>query len=394
MKKFVKNVIKNNKIIYALYHLIFSFILNTIGALIKIDEKQALFVVYGGKRYDDSPRFIYENIKKQPEYQDIKCVWAFIDPNKFDFIPESEKVKIDTITYFKTVLKSKYWITNSSVKRGLDLKEKNHIDVFFTHGMTGIKKIGTDITKTNQSFRLKKQEKFDMIFLTGKKEKDILVKAWQTEPEHFYESGLPRNDELYHIKEEKVLNIKQKLKIPLDKKVLLYAPTFREFYKDSSLDNILQNPFDFEEMKRRLEDEYVLVVTAHYQVGKLLGIPPNNAFVVNAFDYPYINDLLMIADILISDYSSVVWDYAILERPILCFGYDYDKYIKERGTYLDLNQVFLNGVIKTQEKLIEIIKNMDFEKEREHTRQMKQEYIVIEEKSTEKIAKMIFKGEK
>ncbi len=136
------------------------------------------------------------------------------------------------------------------------------------------------------------------------------------------------------------------------------------------------------------------MVTAHYQVGKLLGLPKDTPFIINAFDYPYMNDLLMIADILISDYSSVVWDYTILERPILCFGYDYDKYFKERGTYLDLEKVFLNGVIKTQEQLVDIIKNMDYEKQIEHTKKMKQEFIVIEKNATEKIAKMIFKGER
>ena len=394
MKKFIKNVIKNNKMIYALYHSIFSFILNAIGTVVKVDKKQALFVVYGGKRYDDSPRFIYEYIKKQPQYEKIKCVWAFIEPDKFDFIPENEKVKIDTIAYYKTVLQSKYWITNSSVKRGLDLKEKKHKDILLQHGMAGIKKLGIDIDPKNQSFRLRKPEKFDMIFIEGKKEKEILAKAWQIEAEHFYETGLPRNDELYQIREEKVLTIKKSLKVPFDKKVILYAPTFREFYKDGSFDNIIQNPFDFEKMKKELENDYVLVVTAHYQVGKLLGIPKDNSFIINAFDYPYINDLLMIADILISDYSSVVWDYSILERPLLCFGYDYDRYVQERGTYLDLNQIFFNGVIKTQEQLIEVIRNMDFEKQKEHTKQLKEQYIVTEEKATERVVKMIFEGEK
>lgn len=245
--------------------------------------------------------------------------------------------------------------------------------------------------KSNQSFRSKKQEEFDMIVLGGKKEKEILVRAWQTKEEHFYVTGLPRNDELYHVEEEKVREIKQKLKIPFDKKVILYAPTYREFYQDNHFDNIIQNPFDFEKMEQQLSDEYVLVVTAHYLVGKLLGIPKNNSFIINAFEYPYINDLLMIADILISDYSSVVWDYAILERPILCFGYDYNKYVEERGAYLDLEKVFFNGVIKTQEQLIETIKNMNFEEQKQHTKQLKQEYILIEENSTQKIAPIIFK---
>lgn len=386
-------MIKNNKLLYTIYNSIFSFILNCAGKITKIDTNQALFVVYGGKRYDDSPRFVYEYIKKQPEYQHIKCVWAFISPNDFDFIPESEKVKIDTITYYKAVLKSKYWITNSSVKRGLHFSSKNHLDILLQHGMAGIKKLGIDINSSNQSFRLKKQEKFDIIVLGGKEEKEILIKAWQTEENHFYETGLPRNDELYHIQKEKVQEVKQKLKIPLNKKVILYAPTYREFYKDSSFDNIIQNPFDFKKLEQELSSEYVLVVTAHYLVGKLLGVPKDNPFIINAFEYPYINELLIIADILISDYSSVVWDYAILERPILCFGYDYDKYKKERGTYLDLEKVFFNGVIRTQEQLIKEIKNINLKNQIEHTKKIKEKYIIAEDNSVEKVTKIIF-GEK
>ena len=99
----------------------------------------------------------------------------------------------------------------------------------------------------------------------------------------------------------------------------------------------------------------------------------------------------MIADLLISDYSSVVWDYAILERPIFCFGYDYDKYFTERGTYLNLEEVFFDGVIRTQEQLIKAIQNMNYEKQLEHTKKMKEEYVVLEENATEKIAKIIFK---
>lgn len=390
MKNFIKNVVKNNRLIYTLYSKTLSIILNFVGLFIKVNQKQALFVVYGGKRYDDSPRFIYEYIKKQPKYKDITCVWAFINPEKFEFISENEKVKIDTIKYYITVLKSKYWITNSSVQRGINFDNKKHKDIFLEHGMAGIKKIGADIKEENNSFKPNKQEKFDMIFIEGKQEKEILVKALQVPKEKFFLTGLPRNEELYNITDKKVLEIKQKLKVPLDKKVILYAPTFREFYLDGNFDNIIENPFDFEKMSKELSDEYVIVMTAHYQVGKLLKIPNNNKFVINAFDYPYINELLIIADILISDYSSVVWDYSILERPILCFGFDYEKYIKERGTYLDLNKLFLDGVIKTQEELIEKIKNMNIEKYVEHTRKIKEQYVLADKNATENVTKIIF----
>lgn len=99
----------------------------------------------------------------------------------------------------------------------------------------------------------------------------------------------------------------------------------------------------------------------------------------------------MIADILISDYSSVVWDYSILERPVLCFAYDYDTYVSKRGTYEDLNKIFYKGIIKTQEELIDRIKKMQVENYIEHTKKIKKEYIIEEKNATEKVAKIIFK---
>lgn len=99
----------------------------------------------------------------------------------------------------------------------------------------------------------------------------------------------------------------------------------------------------------------------------------------------------MITDVLISDYSSVIWDYSILERPIICFAYDYDKYMSKRGTYEDLNKIFYKGVTKTQEELIDRIKNMNVTEYIEYTKKIKKEYIIEEQNATKKVVKIIFK---
>ena len=99
----------------------------------------------------------------------------------------------------------------------------------------------------------------------------------------------------------------------------------------------------------------------------------------------------MIADILISDYSSVVWDYSILEKPIFCFAYDYDTYISKRGTYEDLNEILFGGITKTQEELIDRIKNMNETEYVEHTKKIKKKYIIEEQNATKKVVEIIFK---
>lgn len=390
LKNSIKNFVKSSSFLYNLYYFIFQSIINFLKIFIrKVDKNLILFVVYGGKKYDDSPKFVYEYMKKNYSNK-YKYIWAFIEPDKYIDIPENEKIKIDTIKYFITALKAKYWITNSSISRGLNFKNKETKYIVFQHGTLGIKRLGNDITN-KKSFKVKKSDKIDMFFIQGSKEKDLLKKAFDLEDETIKELGLPRNDELVDYNQEKVNKIKSKLNIPLDKKVILYAPTFREFNKDAKLNNFIKEPFDFKKMEKELGEDYVMLCTAHYEVAKLLDIPQNSKFVINAFQYPNINDLLLISNILISDYSSIFFDYSILERPMLCFAYDYEEYKEKRGFYIDINKLFSHGVIKSQDELTEIIKNLDYKKECEHSRKIKEQYIAKYGNTTKICTEEIFK---
>ena len=174
--------------------------------------------------------------------------------------------------------------------------------------------------------------------------------------------------------------------------MILYAPTFRESSRADDGRNALGIPINFTKWKSVLEQEYVLLVTAHYEVAKLLDKLPQNDFVFNAFKYPVLNDLLKVSDILISDYSSIVFDYSILERPIFCYGYDYESYCKERGLYADLNKLFSKGVLHTEEELLHEITCLDYAAECEYTkRYIKDEYIASYGNAAAKAVKMIFR---
>ena len=136
----------------------------------------------------------------------------------------------------------------------------------------------------------------------------------------------------------------------------------------------------------------MLLVTAHYEVAKLLDELPKNDFVINAFQYPVLNDLIKVSDILISDYSSIVFDYSILERPIFCYGYDYDSYSRERGLYADLDQLFSHGVLRTEDAVLKAILEMDYSAECKYTKDhIKDEYIAAYGNAAEKAVQIIFK---
>jgi CDP-glycerol glycerophosphotransferase len=390
MKAKLKAFVKSNHAVYLAYYYIGSLLLHILGLFIKMQPNQVLFVSYGGQKYDDSPRVIYEYLLEHPLPEKHKYIWAFNHPEEFPEVENS--IKIDTLKYYIVALQSAYWITNSSAARGLNFKKTNTKNYFFTHGMTGIKKIGADIEQTKGIFERNFKEERTAIFIEGKFETEILVHAWRYPREIFINTGLPRNDDLVTVTSEEIAIIREKLGIPTNKKVILYTPTFREQSRDASYSNTLKIPFDFKQWEREFGREYVLLLTAHYEVAKLLGEIPQNDFVVNAFKYPILNDLLKVADIMISDYSSVVFDYAILERPVFCYGYDYDTYIVQRGVYTDLEELFSHGVLRTEDAMISAIKNIDYEKECQFTkRNIKEKYLANYGDAAKRAVEVIFK---
>lgn len=389
MKEKIKAFVKNSKIIYAGYNLLGSAFFRVLGLFVRQDKNLVLFASYGGRKFDDSPRVVYEYLQKNNVSAERKYVWAFVEPEKY---PEVEnKVKIDTWAFYITALKAKYWITNSSVARGLNFKKRNNRNILFTHGLTALKRIGTDVLDKKEIFVSKPNEKFDLVFVEGKQESTILANVWNLDETVFRATGLPRNDDLVDFLPEEVTAIKQRLGIPRNKKVILYAPTFRDYSKSKDGQNLLGIPIDFAKWEKYLGKEYVLLVTAHYAVAKLLDELPQNHFVINAFGYPVLNDLLKVADILISDYSSIVFDYSILERPILCYGYDCDAYLAMRGSYIDIHSFFCDGIIRDEIVLLNTIATLDYAVESQFTREnIKEKYLASYGNAAEKAVEIIF----
>ncbi len=362
----VRNLIKSQRWLYRCYAAAVSALLKAWGTFLRTEEGLVLLVTYAGKRYDDSPKAVYQAMKADPRFRGLRFVWAFEDPDAVPEVPREEKVRIDTPAYFRTALQANYWITNSSASRGLDFRKKDTVNIFFPHGMSGIKKIGRDLPRDNVSFRPAKQEKFDIVVLEGREEEPIIRRAWDHTGECWL-TGFPRNDDLLTRTPEEIRRLKQALGIPEGKKVILYAPTFREYQRDPSLRTYLAPPIDYDLWRQELGDEYVLLVTAHYEVEKFEELPEGEAFVIDAVGWPHINDLMVVSDLLITDYSSILFDYAILARPVLAYAYDFELYQSRRGLYPGYDGLFMDGVLTTERQVLDVIREMDVEKERAFT---------------------------
>ena len=301
-------------------------------------------------------------------FKDFTFVWAFKEPNKYSFDERTILVKSNSRRYYKYLSKSKYWIVNLLINTGVK-KKKNQVYVQCWHG-TPLKKLRYDIEKDNilnSVSEVRKRNDLDAIkfdyfispskFCTEKFTSAFNLKNLNKE-NIFIEKGYPRNDYLFNYKKSDVKKIKKELNIPLNKKVILYAPTFRDnqVNENGYTYNVV---LDFEKLKKEISDEYVVLFRAHYFIANKFNFDKYNGFVYNVSKYEDINELYIISDLLITDYSSVFFDFANLKRPELFYMYDYDDYKNNlRDFYISLKEL-PGPIVQSEEELIDEIKKID-----------------------------------
>lgn len=359
--------LKHNKVVNRLFNITASTALKCIGFFTPMDDKLVLFSAHS-RKYNDSPRALYEYMIAHPQYKDYKIVWALEDPDNVTIPGNAVKIKADTPKYFLTALKAKYWITCVNIERSLHFKKKGCRYLNTWHGCS-INHCGNAVPG-RKDFDF---SNIDYMCYESEYHKKILMRDFLCREDAMIPTGLPRNDTLYKTTPEEVIALKKKMGLPLDKKILLYTPTWRDS-TDMGKTYAIKPPLTVEHWEKELSDEYVMLLRTHAYTTKLLGIEFND-FVRNMSPYPDINDLFKVADILISDYSSCIADFSILERPIICFGYDYEEYCKVRGLYIDMEKDMPSGVKHTEDEVIEHIKTMDYESECKKTKEMIKERI-------------------
>lgn len=170
------------------------------------------------------------------------------------------------------------------------------------------------------------------------------------------EIGFPRNEKLYTATKADISKIKKQLNIAADKQVIMYAPTYRDDQNEGVGKYYFNSELDFDLIKKTFPNA-VILLRYHYIINSSNDFDNDN--VINVSEYPEINDLFLISDLLITDYSSVVFDYSILNKPFLFFTPDIEKYENDlRGFYLDLNTDFPTRPVAQTSELIEQIKNI------------------------------------
>ena len=359
-----------------------SFMFRIGSKLYKTDDKLVLFVSFMGKNFNDSPKVLFDYMQSHPKYKNYHCVWAFEQPENF---PELETVKIDTPAYFKLAFKAKYWITNTNIERSLKFKKQEQIYINTWHGIA-LKYIGNDCPdRKDYNF-----DTVDYLTVSGDYDEKVFKSAFNAKESSYLRCGMPRNEELWLVDEKSRLMMRKKLGVPQNKKVILYAPTWRDS-TDGGKSYAIKPPIDFKKWEEMLGDEYIVLFRAHHLTNKILGVQYND-FVWNMSDYPAVNDLMIAADILITDYSAIAFDFSILCKPILCYAYDYDSYLAERGTYFSMDDKYPNKICRTEVELLQRIKNLNYAEECLNTKRFRDDFVQYGEGATETCIDAVFGG--
>lgn len=315
-----------------------------------------------GKSYSDSPKYIFEYLSKTYPGK-YKFIWVINNKNT-DIPYPHKKVKRFSIRYAYYLARCKYFVFNVRQPRWVR-KREGSIFLETWHG-TPLKRLVFDqdeVCGASPQHKIqfyKDSRKWDYLVSANYFSSDVFRSAFMFDKE-MLEFGYPRNDILYaKDKEEKAIALKKKLGIPLDKKTVLYAPTWRddEFYGSGQYKFELK--LDLRKMKQQLGDEYVVLLRTHYYIADSLDTTGVEDFAFNLSKYDDIAEIYLISDILITDYSSVFFDYANLQRPMLFFTYDLEKYRDVlRGFYIDMLEEVPGPLLFTSDEVLEAIKNID-----------------------------------
>ncbi len=374
-------ILKHNLFVYKSFDKIISTSLKLLGLFVPMDNKMVVFTAHT-RKYNDSPKAIYERLLELQEFKDYTFVWGLEDPEHSDIPGPAIKVKSDTLAYFIYTLKAKYWITCVNIERNLHYKKKNCVYLNTWHGAP-FKHAGNDAGK-----HIYDMSSVDYFCYEGEYDKVILQKAFNIKPSAMVNTGIPRNDKLYHATKQDTIEIRKKLGIPVDKKVILYAPTWRDS-EDNGASCAIKPPVNLDYWKEKLGNQYVVLFRTHAYTNTLLGVEFDDFF-MDFSSYPAVNDLLIASDILISDYSSIMIDFSVLEKPILCFGYDFDKYEGGRGFYSSFEPDMPSGVLKSEDEVISYILGIDEKVEHQKIKKFKAKYSCYGGAATDKCIELVF----
>ncbi|MFD4749610.1 CDP-glycerol glycerophosphotransferase family protein [Streptomyces rubiginosohelvolus] len=283
-----------------------------------------LYSSYDGRQFSDSPRAIHRELAAREG--DIEHLWVVRDQQAA--VPDGVRpVALHSAEWYQALARSRWIVTNTHLPEWFERAEGQCV-VQTWHG-TPLKRIGRDLAGSPHADAAymasmeRRSAQWSVLVSPNSFSTPVLRRAFGYGGE-VLESGYPRNDLLYAPDRAKVAAaVRERLAIPEGRRVVLYAPTWREDQPRKGGKYAPDLHLDLAQARETLGDDHVLLVRRHYLVG---GSVPDTDFVRDVSRHPDVTELLLISDVLVTDYSSIMFDFAQTGRPMLFHTYDLAHY--------------------------------------------------------------------
>ena len=324
---------------------------------------QIMFISWKGKQCGDNPLGIAEELRRRGD--DREQLWAVTDWSVP--VPEGGTgVLRGTQEYYEALARSAYLIANDDMQLPFR-KRDGQVYLQTWHG-TMLKRIGFDIA--NPQFisgtayfdhLARDVAQWDMLLSPNPFSTPIMRRAFRYEGE-ICEYGYPRNDQLCRPDTpELAARVRERLGLDPAKRVVLYAPTWRDnqVYANGRRYRFDMR-LDLERAWQALGCDHVFLVRGHHQMADDVPAGMRPGFALNVTAYPDITQLYLVADVLVTDYSSAMFDYAVTGRPMLFYTYDLAEYRDNlRGFYFDFEAEAPGPLLATSAEVIEAIRDVN-----------------------------------
>jgi CDP-glycerol glycerophosphotransferase len=311
--------------------------------------RTAVFESQLGRVYGDSPKYVYQALRARGDAR--RVVWSYAD-QPLGWPEDAVLVKRGTWRYYYELARAEVWVDN----QGLPPVAQRRPDATYLQTWHGspYKSMGYDQpqlqfgpSEVRQQFR-RAVERWTHFCVQSPFADEVFARAFRHHATSLH-VGYPRNDPLVSCDPAAAKEIRTRLELPDDRRVVLYAPTFRDYRRVTRSTAVL--PLNLAAMSDLVGDSCYLLVRAHYLDRGSVAARFSN-FARDVSDHHDMTELLLASDALITDYSSVMFDYALLRRPMLFYAYDLDLYTQTRGSYFDLEREAPGPVVRTEERVV------------------------------------------
>jgi CDP-glycerol glycerophosphotransferase len=321
----------------------------------------AVFESHMGRHYSDSPKYIFEAAREAGlDRLGLRPVWSYRQSPR-GFPADATLVRRESWRYYYALARAEYWIDNQGFPRQFTRRrDTTYIQTW--HG-TPLKLMGFDapsLERANAATRRVHQamlSRWSALTVPSEYFVETFVRSYRYEG-RLVRHGLPRNDLLVRgVDQDWVRAKKRELNLPEDRTLVLYCPTFRD--RARRLGKEFDLAVDLDVFQRELAGEAFLMVRTHYLDSYKVPVR-YTPVAANVSGYPDVTELMLVADVLVTDYSSVMFDFANTGKPMVFFAYDYDDYARdERGTYVDLPDVAPGPIVTDTPALVEALRDID-----------------------------------